>query len=772
MNTRLKKRFFFAFLLLATAGNIFAANNLVILVENDMSKISNPTSDEKNYISSAFQDLQGNLSLIDGISVRTETVEQEMRKIQAKSQIEEAQGLAAQGSASALNKMTGAKLSITFAVYKFGNEYSLTANINDIEKIETVGSASTDKCGLKQIDEEYIDYLCDKIIRILVNKKYIEKYPYNLLQQLTHTGSTDYKTYINDYIKQLEEADKQIAALQKTNAEWEQKAEAEQAERALQLKKNMLQAKLEYYEKLQRQADAEKSAAAKQNAEAANMTKAQREAYENKIKELAAKADREREKELTSSLSLKKRIDLIEADKASLASLKIQLEQYISENNSYFEKLMNDEIAAIRNEPWMKGETDSMGNPTKLAVQQRNKKIEAIRLKYKNYKVDSEKELRTSQQAALNDYQAKINENLKNLESTTYVFQSINKSNDYLSLNVDEFDANKGSWTVYSTFKVNDMKRLSTKGYSLPNIAITYSAMTGMPMITSSATDEAYEKYLQNVEQADLYFRTSVPYVYSEIALTVKYNTKTDKYDFTPKYFRVKKTEDSSIIYNMNELEFSYAIKQQQLENERKIKAAEMELANEAKIEKEREAAAKKAQEKQIKEDKQKQKNAEFERSQTNRVGAWAITSLVNSGIYSGIDINCQLWLPLDSSHFNIGFEGGIFTGSNFNFARINGSLPSSASISGYSISVPVGWNVKFSNLRFYAYTGIGFELMTLEGKSDEDEFGGLGLEAAAGSEIIYENIFTFGIEYKFKYVTGAGFRDYFGLTFGIDCGM
>ena len=139
MNTRLKKMFFFAFLLLATAGNIFAANNLVILVENDMSKISNPTSDEKNYISSAFQDLQGNLSLIDGISVRTETVEQEMRKIQAKSQIEEAQGLAAQGSASALNKMTGAKLSITFAVYKFGNEYSLTANINDIEKMRNSG---------------------------------------------------------------------------------------------------------------------------------------------------------------------------------------------------------------------------------------------------------------------------------------------------------------------------------------------------------------------------------------------------------------------------------------------------------------------------------------------------------------------------------------------------------------------------------------------------------------------------------------------------------
>lgn len=595
------KRFFKIVIFLFLSSVLYAQNkNVLILVSYKLNEYNKLNSSEQLYFRSALQTFVGNLTLIDGISVRTDANDENLRKIQKKSQIEAAQGLGSVNSAYVSDLISKADLNVDFFLSKYKQGYKIGYSASEIESLKIISSDVTDSYfNLENIDKE-TDFLSYSLLKDLNGKKIINSVPYNVKLQLTHTedSSESYKKYIIDLSKQIENDKSELEKIEKENLNKSKKNETLRKQQALKLKIQAAEnAKRKTEESLHRQQEKIKNQQ-KQTEELKALVEQKKNKLALKFEEIIKKSQTQQlnlNKELSQGLSIEKRIELIENDKQSLMELKEQLEQKKSDNRNELKSKMNEEIGAINKENWKLGEKDALGNPIESALLYRENKCNKIKEKYNKLISSAEADFDDAFSASIKMYQKQIEDGLYDLENTDFIFRSY-ENGSLLNISVGNYDGANSNWKVTSDFGMkNNGIIIGAPNLEYLDCFISYEDITGKKTVKyNNKNEDAYEDYMDSVELADLCFRTDTPYIYGELFIKVKYNESLNHYELSLKKYNISKMEDGKVIksfsgkeyYSIVDKDFERQIKEKkeinekkQKERERKQKEYEKELA-------------------------------------------------------------------------------------------------------------------------------------------------------------------------------------------------
>ena len=362
-----------------------------------------------------------------------------------------------------------------------------------------------------------------------------------------------------------------------------------------------------------------------------------------------------------------------------------------------------------------------------MAKKFRNQDIAEIRTNYTKLKNDAVAELKKSVQPNLDSYKKQLDLNVSELQKTTYVFRSIDASDDYLSLNVDDYDGNTCSWTVHSAFKANDIVKFdASKLDSLPDTEISYEIMTGKKPATLASTKEDYREYLNLVERADLYFRVSVPYLYSQLAVKVTYDSVTDRYIAVPENFKIFKMENNSKA--LVEYKGSYFVAAEKREAE-EARAEEIRMVQEETRRVQEEEQSRKKRERAATEEKYRQLiraklNAQrdfgramwantdivFNNLGVSIGGSLGITYPILGGLFVGADVGGYMSADEEASYGDMGITGTVDVGINFLFdASSSAGWYVKAGIGG-AYGYPTGDGLMYRAAVGARYYGVGLE--------------------------------------------------------------
>lgn len=225
----------------------------MLLVSQNHTQYDKLTSEEQLYARSALQMLIGNLTLIDEISVRTDTNDTALRQVQKKSQIEASMGLAALNSAYASNAGAKADIHIEFALVKYAGSWKLSYTASDIERLTILFVKESVSFPLEQIDTE-TDRLSFTLLENLSKRDFIPPIPFSIKSQLLHEADSEenFKKYIAEYESRSLDLQKQLDSLQKQAVTAEEHMRNESSERALRLKLEMAERKKRFLKPLKK----------------------------------------------------------------------------------------------------------------------------------------------------------------------------------------------------------------------------------------------------------------------------------------------------------------------------------------------------------------------------------------------------------------------------------------------------------------------------------------------------------------------------------------
>ncbi len=487
------------------------------------------------------------------IMIQDQSSDIEIRKLQLKSQKEASIGMGSDDAAYAQDKRSRASLGMRFSMFRTaGNLWKLSVLVFEPETMNVIADVGSDSVELNSVaDDVLIDKLAYQVLEALQNRKYIKPMSVDVAAQLLHKQNSDEvaKKIIDSYLKQEAEADEELKRLQEKKMSGEERLEAEAQERALRLKKEMAERNRRQAEEEMRRQKEEAENAAKQKAELDKVDAKKRDEILQYQLSLSEKFNEIRKQNL-STVSLKKRIELIEQQRRSLAEDELQLEANIRNHNSEIFEQMWEKVGAKETEPW--GIADlSNGFPTEIAKARREKEIQEIRQKYEKIAAADEKEFRASAAPLFAATRKQIASDILELEKGTYTLTSIKSdptTSPELVLTVGAFDGLTSQWPIYVKFNLLMPKSdLSKVDLSTPNIS--YQMMSGKKL-SKKMTSEEYDEYRKSVERIDEYFRFSVPYLYAKLVVTVKYDSKLDMYIFKPEVYQIFITErDERAIY-------------------------------------------------------------------------------------------------------------------------------------------------------------------------------------------------------------------------------
>lgn len=746
----MKKRIFslFIFSLFISAGFAqvtSAKKDLVLKVTLDKKNYSSLDQNTKAFVSSAYMKFLQDLTMVPEISVRTPDTDNELREIQKQSQIEAATGLGSEEAAYAADKGIRADLVMNVSLNNAGNgAYQFVCTLSEIETMKLIITENSERLAIAELTkDQVIDGLVYNILSGLNKRGYISSLSADVTNQLLHLDNTaeSFQKYVQEYTRQREEAERELAALRADAKTEQERMDAQAQELALQLKIEMAEKNRQIAEENLRRQKGANNADQKRQKEMEQMQNAQREQFMKDIQAIEKARSAIRQETLT-SLPLKKRIELIESARGNLKRLENQLSEAIEQNNAYYDEKMQAEIDAIYAEPWRKADL-SNGEPTQRALNFRNQQVSKIRDNYTSQKKNGENQLKNAAKATIDGYKQQVQANISDMEKTTYVFRSIDITDDYLSLEVSEFDGERMVWDVYSDFNLNNIQKVDVRNVVLPKTSISYEAMAGSHADLS--TDSGYQKYQDTVDMADLYFRTSVPYLYSQIAIKVAYNKYYDLYEVKPVYFQIFKTQDNKKpIISYNEKNFEAA---------RKVQAQSVNVAPnyEGKTE-------------------QSSKKTDSNKSRTPvsslfkpkaRNGLFTDLSYMHGPFYNGVDLSFSI---LSGGKF---WFGGLDLDLGYVFIDPSYNSYSSWSEFDYTaVGVLLGYSLSLGPVKPYAAAGLGWYGFSQDELFDSDIYG-VQLEGIAGVDVKFDN-YSIGFVYKIKYLYGSGYVDFSGLSLGI----
>ncbi|MCR5188490.1 MAG: hypothetical protein K6C97_06100 [Treponema sp.] len=725
------------------------SKGLVLKVTLDEKKYSSLDQNNKAFVTSAYMKCLQDFTMVPEISLRTSDIDSELREIQKQSQIDAATGLGSESAAYAADKGSRADLVLNISLSNAGNNnYQFICTVSEIETMNMIISENSDRLPIAELTkDQVVDSLVYDILTALYKRNYISELSSDVRNQLLHLDSSEesFRKYVQDYTRQLEEAEAELAKLQKEAASEQERLELEAQRLALQLKIEMAEKNRQIAEENLRRQQTEDAANEKRQKEMEQMQNAQREQFLKDIEAIEAARAALRQQSLT-SLPLKKRIELIEASRANLTRLENQLEDSLNQNASYYDQKMNAEIDEVNSQPWRKADL-SNGEPTVRALNYRNQQIQKIRSKYESQKKAEESQLRTTAKPTIDAYQSQLQANLSDMEKTTYVFRSIDVSDDYLSLQVSEFDGARLVWDVYSDFALNNIQKIKNSNIHLPKVSLSYELMTGSKPDLS--TDEGYKKYQDNVDMSDLYFRTSVPYLYSQISIKVSYNQVYDLYEVRPVLFQIFRTQNNKkalVSYNEKELTSSFI-----------NTYSDTSSTNGGRDTTTTTTTTKTTTSDGLFD----YSNSSFFKSQESRRGLFIDIAYLNGSFYQGMDLNFSALFG--TKVFFLGFD------IDAAYPVIKDEYKTSSTWSDFylfDVHFVMGLSLKLLFVKPYVSAGIGYYMIGEDKMLDKDLIG-LSLEGAAGVDLNL-GVYSIGFVYKIKYLYGAGFANTTGISLGL----
>lgn len=775
MNKKLFSAFFAVFIFIFSAQAATALKGVVILVAQNQETYDKLSTGDKLYARSAFQSFVGNLTLVDDITVRTDANDASLRQVQKQSQIDASKGLGNEDSTYALDQGSKADLRIEVSLVKYKNGYKLEYSASNIETMQIVSGNSSDSYfELDEIDVQ-TDILSYNALKSLYAKGYISSIPYNVEVQLTHSNDTseNYAKYILDLTKQIEESKDELERLRKENLSATEKAEALRKEQALQLKIQAAESAKRKTEENLRKYQEELEKAQKQQAELKALADQKKNDLAKKFQEQIKQSQEQQlklNKEITQGLSLEKRIELIEADRNTLADLESQLIAQIELNTDELSKRMEVEVGTVYAEPWRLAETDANGNPTDKARKYRESNIKKIREKYQKLIDESNNNLKAAFAPSITTYEKQINDGIKELEATEFIYRSY-ESGSQLVVSVGNYDGTKCNWTVQPEFNMKETDLITNiPDISLLKCTVSYKDITGKnPVDYDGTNDNAYAEYLDSAELADLCFRTSTPYIYGVLSLKVKYNSVYGDYRLVFNRFTLKKMENNKVVADYTEDAYNAAVRgytsQQNKDNKQKEKEA-LDL--------------KKKQEQEAKRKLEEEKRQEQHTVAQGLLGSIIKYWIPNMKQKSGITLDGYFSLNGDSKPAGIdlrtyfGGNGILYYGLGLEYDGF-GIGPYSSKDS-MDFNIFTGTSINFGCFRPYADAGIGigFTLDDSSSKKKSDEtIIDFRYNLRAGVDIVL-NTFTLGAFYNYEgrssKTSRTGFNNF--ATIGVGCGL
>ena len=310
-------------------------------------------------------------------------------------------------------------------------------------------------------------------------------------------------------------------------------AEKEASERrAAQLKADEEKAKLEAEE------------AAQRSSELQAQIEAMRIASEN-----AALLARQAEIE---QFDIQRSINEIENNKLSWTSMKGNEDELIKAKRAELEAALVVTLREIDTAPYYKGELDSSGNPTEMAlkVREMHKEVErqAMEAQYAEY-VASISGSSSDQRAELLKL---IKSEIEVIEKKTFVASSVLGS---LNIHLDQYDGELGGWNLHVSTSLRGYNGvIFSREFFLP-----YETVTGLELMkefTDFSQYAQYQEFLEQVEMFDALFRSEVPVIQVEMSYMVDIDGGLS-YCFIPVSFEVKRADNNRAVLSLTQDEMA-----------------------------------------------------------------------------------------------------------------------------------------------------------------------------------------------------------------------
>lgn len=263
-----------------------------------------------------------------------------------------------------------------------------------------------------------------------------------------------------------------------------------------------------------------------------NLRKAELDAVmESKFAEISAKAGPE--ENMLACEEIKGKIWDLRED------VRIRSEAFNAEKDAETARLVDE----ITNAPYVEGETDSSGEPTRTALQRRSNRCDETRALAETAKSENLKTLLAEIAPAEKQLFSELSAAYRTLEAGRYVTNSFT---DDVIFRVKSFNGEHGYWKVSITSGLFEHIGIMEMDFEL-----TYEEVTGKKFIKpAQMTEIEFAEFSNNVTFYDSLFRTNANAIYARVYFTMYHWREANEYRFTPSKLEIVKAgENPKVIH-------------------------------------------------------------------------------------------------------------------------------------------------------------------------------------------------------------------------------
>lgn len=218
------------------------------------------------------------------------------------------------------------------------------------------------------------------------------------------------------------------------------------------------------------------------------------------------------------------------------------LRENVRQRSEAFNAQKDAETAAkvdeITNAPYVEGETDTSGEPTRTALQRRSNRCDEARANAEMEKQTYLDQLKAEIAPAEKQYFTELAAAYRNVEAGRYYTNSFT---DDVIFRVGNFNGEYGYWHVTITSGLFQHIGILEMEFDL-----TYEEVTGKEFVKPDLlTDEEFTDFINTVTMYDYLFRTNANYISAKVYFTMYKWRETNEYRFTPSKLEIIKAGDT-----------------------------------------------------------------------------------------------------------------------------------------------------------------------------------------------------------------------------------
>lgn len=227
-----------------------------------------------------------------------------------------------------------------------------------------------------------------------------------------------------------------------------------------------------------------------------------------------------------------------ETIKGSIWDLRENVRQRAEAFNADRDAQTAAKIDEITNAPYVEGETDSSGEPTRTALQRRSNRCEEEKANAEAEKQAYLDQLKAEIAPAEKQYFTELAAAYRNVEAGRYYTNSFT---DDVIFRVGNFNGEHGYW--HATITSGLFQHI---GIMEMEFDLTYEEVTGKPFVKADQmTDEEFKDFINNVTMYDYFFRTNANVISAKVYFTMYKWREANEYRFTPSKLEIIKASDT-----------------------------------------------------------------------------------------------------------------------------------------------------------------------------------------------------------------------------------